>query len=314
MAELVDRLRSIRGPQVEVAGNIRQQQAGGLVNQPDSGAQVAFDDSSSMTDLGRADSSSSQPALWQAAVNFGSFRADTNGDGQQVVSRPEFQDFLRRNYAWRTEAGNDGGWGYYDNGVAAGNGRSWGNGTAAADPAAELGRRLTSNLGQKVAVNSLNIAADPATAARLGVHFQAGKNRVNYAVVDEAQLRTLRELATAGGQSRLQETIVGTDALLAGGQLANVAFAGERGNTLDVADNPIALPHDKYLLLAGGGYLTAVKAGAMQHWTETAVRPEFAEVPQDIAVPLVGRLVKFEKTLIKPTDNLTIRATYTWKE
>jgi hypothetical protein len=28
----------------------------------------------------------------------------------------------------------------------------------------------------------------------------------------------------------------------------------------------------------------------------------------------VGRLVKFEKTLIKPTDNLTIRATYTWKE
>jgi hypothetical protein len=278
-------------------------------------------------------------------VNFGPYRAETNGDGQQVVSRPEFQDFLRRNYAWRTEAGNDGGR-VLDIGGELGRVRVidlagklvvnteagsvgpdlWSvYGTAVTDSAVELGRKLTSNLGQKVAVNSLNIAADPATAARLGVHFQAGKNSVNYAVVDEAQLRTLRELeaaqpavpggpAMAGGQTRLQETIVGTDALLAGGQLANVAFAGERGNTLDVADNPIALPHDKYLLLASGGYLTAVKAGAMQHWTETAVRPEFAEVPQDIAVPLVGRLVKFEKTLIKPTDNLTIRATYTWKE
>ena len=52
VAELVDRLRSVRGPQVEVAGNIRQQQAEGLVNQPDSGAQAVADDSLSMTEWG----------------------------------------------------------------------------------------------------------------------------------------------------------------------------------------------------------------------------------------------------------------------
>jgi hypothetical protein len=327
VAELVERLRSVRGPQVEVAGNIRQQQAEGLVNQPNTVSGTFMDDSLSLTDPGRANSV--QAAGAQSDVNFGSYRADTNGDRQQVAARPEFQDFLRRNYDWQRAAGNDGGFVYFDRGGAAkvsgqANGRFLtGNGTAAADPAQDLGRKLAYNLGQKVAVNSLNIAADPATAARLGVRFEAGKNSVNFAVVDEAQLRTLRELeaaqaasgvANTGANPRLQETIVGTDALLAGGQVANVAFAGERGNTLDVADNPIALPHDKYLLLASGGYLTAVKAGAMQHWTETAVRPEFAEVPQDIAVPMVGRLVKFEKTLIKPTDNLTIRATYTWKE
>ena len=117
----------------------------------------------------------SKGGLWQAAVNFDSFRTDTNGDRQQVVSRPEFQDFLRRNYAWRTAAGNHGGWGYIGNRVAAGNGRLWGKVTAPVDPAAELGRKLTSNLGQKVAVNSLNIAADPATAAGWGCGWRRAR-------------------------------------------------------------------------------------------------------------------------------------------
>ena len=156
------------------------------------------------------------------------------------------------------------------------------------------------------------------------MRLEAGKNSVNFAVVDEAQLRTLRELEATnaasrsgqhgGGQPAASGDDRGHQRTAGGEQVANVAFAGERGNTLDVADNPIALPHDKYLLLANGGILTAVKAGAMQHFTETAVGPEFAEVPQDIAVPMVGRVIKFEKTLVKPTDNLTIRATYTWKE
>ena len=51
----------------------------------------------------------------------------------------------------------------------------------------------------------------------------------------------------------------------------------------------------------------------MQHWTEAPRRVHFAEAPQAIDVPRAGRLVKFEKTLVEPTDELAIRVTYTWK-
>ena len=40
---------------------------------------------------------------------------------------------------------------------------------------------------------------------------------------------------------------------------------------------------------------------------------EFAEVPQDIDVPRVGQMIRFEKSLVKPTDELVLRAAYTWK-
>jgi len=176
------------------------------------------------------------------------------------------------------------------------------------------------NLGQRVAVNSTNIDLGAAAANTLGIHFTEGRNSVNYAVVDEAQLRTLREMEArrlgegrpVAPNPRFQETVVGTDALLASGQIANVTFAGDRGNTIDIYDNPIALSHEKYILIDNHGYLTAVQTGQMQHWTERAKPIEFAEVPQEINVPRVGRLVKLEKTLIKPTDALTIRAKYTW--
>jgi hypothetical protein len=189
------------------------------------------------------------------------------------------------------------------------------------DGARDLAGRLLTNLGQKVPVNSTNIDLSAETANSLGIGFRAGANDLSYALVDEAQLRTLRELEAkrsglgrnVAANTRFQETIVGTDVLLASGQTANLTFASERGNTLDVGGNTIALPHEKYVLIDNNGYLTAVRAGEMQHWTEQARRIEFAEVPQDIEVPRVGRLVKFEKTLIKPTDQLTIRATYTWE-
>jgi hypothetical protein len=186
-----------------------------------------------------------------------------------------------------------------------------------------LASALSSNIGQAVIVNSSNINITPARASGLGIEFRQGANDVRYATVDEAQLRTLRQLearqdATAkavAANPRLQNTIVGTEALLAGGQRAYVARALEGGNTFSVAGNPIDLSHEKYIVLDAGGYLTAVKASQMQHWTQSVSKEDvgFADVPQELDVPRVGNLVRFEKTLIRPADRLTIRAEYTWK-
>jgi hypothetical protein len=112
---------------------------------------------------------------------------------------------------------------------------------------------------------------------------------------------------------RGQETIVGTEALIANDWTVTVVAAGDAGNTLDAKDNSIDLPHGAYILIDSGGYLTAVRAGQMQHWTEKTEPSsiEFVEAPQDISVPRVGQLVRLEKTLVKPTDSLVITATYT---
>jgi hypothetical protein len=185
-----------------------------------------------------------------------------------------------------------------------------------------LVERLESNLGQKVTVDSFNVAASAAQAQAMGVTFTRGRNELSWAVVDEAQLRSLIELAEAAASSserpavspaRRQETIVGTDALLANGMTANEAFAAERHNGLVIADNGILLPHDRYLVLASDSRLTVVRAGAMQFWTESPETAERAPVPQSIEVPRVGQLVQFEKTLLDPADRLVLRAQTSWK-
>ena len=113
--------------------------------------------------------------------------------------------------------------------------------------------------------------------------------------------------------SNRQDTIVGTDALLANRWTANVRFGGDRGNTLDINNNPIDLPHEKYILIDNHGYLTAVRAAKMQYWTQAPEAEPVVEVPEEINVPRVGRRIKFEKTLVKPTDALVLRVEYSWR-
>lgn len=181
--------------------------------------------------------------------------------------------------------------------------------------------KLAMNLGQKVDVQSVNINADARAASALGARFQTGANGVVFAVIDDAQFRTLRQfedrLAASGkpvaANRRRQETIVGTDALLANGMLANITFAADRGNSLAVNGNVIDLPHHNVILINNGSYLTAVHAGAMQHWTEKPTAAPMAEAPEDIEIPRMGRLVKFEKTLVNPTDRLVLTAEYLWE-
>ncbi len=180
---------------------------------------------------------------------------------------------------------------------------------------AQVARWAEDNLGQKVPVTSVNIGVPAKNARMLGVEFQWGENDVYYAVVDEAIVRTLRQQAATGrpgfaANPRNQETIVGTAALLSNDLIANVAYAQDRGNVLDVDDNPVNVPHDKYLLIVNPGSLTAIKAGPMQHWADPTVFEPLAEIPQAIDIPRVGRMIKFEKTLVDPADRLVLRARY----
>ena len=213
-----------------------------------------------------------------------------------------------RNYAWRGGAASrpagpsrPGGWSYED-----------------------VRRKVAANYGQKVSVSSVNINAGADAAAALGSRFIAGNNDVRFAVIDAAQFRTLMEIdaQAAAGPSRMdangidQDAIVGTDARIANGWVANVAFADEDANTIDINDNPVALLHGKIILIDNGRYLTAVKAGRMQYWTEAAERQEalsLVDVPQDIEVPPAGRLLKFEKSLVQPDEPLVIGLEYAWK-
>ena len=185
----------------------------------------------------------------------------------------------------------------------------------------DLATKLSANLGQKAQVSSLNLDVTAPDANALGASFTSGNNGVRYALVDEAQFRTLMQQddrnaldgRKAAPNTRFQETIVGTDALLANGWVANLSYAGDRANRVDLNGNDIQLTHGKYVLIDNGGFLTAVRTGEMQHWTEQTAAVVFAEVPQDLDVPRAGQLVKFEKTLVKPNEDLVISATYSSK-
>jgi hypothetical protein len=227
---------------------------------------------------------------------------DEKAGGEAKPDSPAFQSFYYRNYAWQD---------------ARRKGDQWGVESAAT--VSGVANKLTFNRGQKVDVNSINLSLPGSTANQVGVQFATGNNDLRFARVDEATFRTLVELDANTGRrvvspnQRFQETIVGTDALVANGMIANVTFAADAGNTLNIASNPINLEHTDYILIDNGGYLTAVKAGKMQHWTLGPTTVQFAEVPQDVDVPAVGRLVRFEKTLVDPSDDLVIRAEYSWR-
>lgn len=237
------------------------------------------------------------------------FFVQPNAAGPTVQVDPELNRFIERNYDWANGRGG---------GPQAGSGPIMGVPIVNKLP---LTSTLMQNLGQKVVVNSTNVNADANAAARLGVKFEAGQNNLRLGLADEGQVRTLLEQEArrrADAQSvpandRLQETIVGTDALLANGMTLNESFAEDRGNWVDIRGNSIRLAHEKYVLIDNGGYLTVVRAGPMQHWTQAPADVRFPEVPQDIPLPHVGRLAKFEKTLVKPREELVIEFTYVWK-
>ncbi len=334
--EFFTQLRDVRGPQVNVSGRrIAGQRSQGLSM---SGTFLDDIQADFLISGDQVHVSELEPVVTKRATTFDP-TIDVTGDARGLsLNNPRLQEFLDSNYDWaarRAPAKLDGGWGYVgatvpDGGTLLAGGQgldqrqfltTWNASRLLPLSETDLVKALGRNIGQKVMVNSTNINVGNPTAVGMGMRFVTGANGVSYTVIDEAQMRTLLELdarnasraGAVAANGRLQETIVGTDALLANTMIANPRFADDRSNQLDIKGNTINLVHEKYVLIDNGSFLTAVRAGPMQHWTETPADVRFADVPADIDVPHVGRLVKFEKTLVEPTDRLVLRAAYEWK-
>jgi hypothetical protein len=193
--------------------------------------------------------------------------------------------------------------------------------TAAGNVAAVL-NRLRANLGQSVAVGSRNIFVDPGAARAAGIEWKNGANGVTYAVLDEGQLLSLMDIeqrvsndakAVAPQGDVRQDTVVGTPAFLPNGAVVSIARALDVGNTYSYIGNDVTVGHDDYLVVNNGGYLTAVKSARMRHWTAESEPVRFPGVPAAVTVPVVGRTVKFEKTLVDASDTLELVVDYSWQ-
>lgn len=284
VAYLLRGLKETRGPQVEKGFNFAQQQAKGLKLE-NSGQNAAGDG-------------------WAGGSRFpDSVKSSSQIDWQQArevpdVDRREFARFVESNYDWQLHD----------------DGRKTVAGTFMDDVQVDLLDKLQRNLGQKVSVSSVNFTLTAGAATALGISFQPSANGRATAIIDEAQLRSLIELQAGRGQGawgkRRQDTIVGSDALLANNVISNTVFAGDTYNGLIIEGNTLNLPHDKYILMDNGDSLTAVGAAPMQFWTEAAKDVLAVDVPQNIEVPRLGQVVKFEARLLEPTDDLTLRAGY----
>jgi len=325
VSQLIEGLRQARGPQVQVGGNLALQEA---LNQQVDGGFIYEGEK-----LSRPGKRQLARAAGLNRLKIVTGGTDISGKKYENVKlAPDLQKFIDKNYAWQKRGGRP----------DASNSPAWRsargettkrdktkpqpNRTATAAgklDEAELARRLWFNRGQKTNVSSRNINVDAAAANSLGINFYKGNNDVSFTVVDEAQFRTLMEMdaakkATAHGDQVdpneiRQDTIVGTDALLANSMTTNVTASRDKGNTLDIADNPVYVAHEKYVLIDNNGYLTAIRAGEMQNWQEASKHVEFVAAPQEIEIPHVGELVKLEKTLVKPGDEMVVHFDYQWK-
>jgi hypothetical protein len=318
IAGTIERLRKVRGPQVEVAGSIAMQKATGKI-----GAYSRDNYKVNVDTLhpgGQAtDIIDRTQAVPMSAPDAGIVIIRNGGSAAVSLGDKQLSDFINRNYQWtltRTGTGQHpqaGGWFYTPQSKS----------DEGSVPAAQLDeirgvlRKLGDNLGQKVTVNSRNVALSARVAQQLGAKFSR-KNGLAWSVIDEAQFRSLIELdaGAAGanaGSSRRQETIVGTGALLSNGMVCNVAFAGEGGNRFTLGANQLDLAHEDYLLIDNGETLTLVGASGMQYWTEAPPAAPEAEAPQVIEAPRVGQLARFERTLLEPTDDMVIHLDYVLK-
>jgi tetratricopeptide (TPR) repeat protein len=254
--------------------------------------------------------------------------ADQNGGSYKFVSEDELSQLAGQgrpaqpspdvnvNPIWNDQGGAEG--------VQAADGNlAVANDAAAVARVQELLGRLRSNWGQRVAVGSRNILVRPTAAKAAGIAWKTGANGVRFAVVNEGQLLSLMDIeqrqaavenpAAARGEAR-QDAIVGTEARLANRGTVTIARAADDNNTLSYNGNDVQVQHDDYLLVDNdGAYLTAVKTGRMQHWSEEAEPVRFPGVPAIVVVPVVGRTVKFEKTLLDASDRLELVVHYTWQ-
>jgi hypothetical protein len=210
-----------------------------------------------------------------------------------IANSPALQGFLAQNYSRDRDRGR-------------------GDEDLAREDSGRLVERLGANWGQKVPISSVRLSNPETDLAAVGAAPQSSPGGTKWALLDEAQFRTLARMGGLG-ERRDREAIVGTESVLANDAGVLVAFAGSTANRFLIDDTTVNLPHERYLVIVGEEGLTAVRSGKMRHWTEQSERVAFETGPEPLALPRVGREVRFERTLVRPTDRLAVRATYSWK-
>lgn len=146
----------------------------------------------------------------------------------------------------------------------------------------------------------------------------AGKR---YAVLDEAQYRALSQHgrpADSKGRGTYQweqdnrDVIVGTGNRSVG-QEFTLARSGADFNGLMIDDTEIRLPHNKYLVVDNGDYVTVLKGGEVANWQDTDrdIADATPTVPYSMNVPNKGIPVRFEKTFLAAGESADMVLSYT---
>jgi len=236
------------------------------------------------------------------------------GGGGQSFNGDKLAEMVKSNIQPGTWAPTDGGFRYQvRNGKLVVTG-----GRQVQKQVADVLGNLAKNWGQNIDVPSFNTNVSKRLAVNAGVRWIRGNNDVTYGVVDEGTLRALAEF----GQRRQRDaafhenpmrnpTAVGTRTVIANNDTITVEQSADTGNWYDYNDNRVFVPHDKYLLISNNGYVTAVGGTQTYHWTErVAAKRVIIEVAPKVDLPLVGRVFKFEKTLLAPEDEPVLEARY----
>ncbi len=144
-------------------------------------------------------------------------------------------------------------------------------------------------------------------AARLGLQPSTTANGRQYLQLDLAQYETLlQQHEVKAGEVQRRDVLVGTPNGLAGQSFRLEENMGDN-NGLLIDGTRVDLPTEQYLVTAGDDGLVVLRADSAGVWQEVQgrsvqhapVRP----VALGASVPLVGRAVHFEKTLLKAGES-----------
>lgn len=141
----------------------------------------------------------------------------------------------------------------------------------------------------------------------------AGKR---YAVLDEAQFRTLNNLQTTWGAYNAdtgQRVVVPNTPNRVAGQDFRLEKADASFNGISINGTIINLEHDRYLAIDNGGVITILKGSEQHNWQEKVdLLPELlpVDVSPEIIFPAVGNPYRFEKTLLAEGESMDLVIQY----
>ena len=140
--------------------------------------------------------------------------------------------------------------------------------------------------------------------------------------MDEAEYRTLLDAGRlaagpplGGAAAETERDVIVGSSNIAAGQEFTLATGGADYNDLIVNGTAIGLPHDRYLAIDNGGYVTVIHSSRVRDWQDAAEAPAplIPEVSRTIEIPQVGIPFFFEKTYLEPGESPDVVLRYTYK-